>query len=202
MRTAQRKSTPKVTDGRVQKKNNAATTPTYYDTPQPMPVIDRQRPGAGYRHVLKQRDVETFIGLLPDWAELSCGLNAIVLAPGAGRYNGYYERSVVHVCAWEEDLWIHYRHGNDFFDAHEPILRRLGVPMKPADDGYTSCQFTQATVRAYQLLHILLHELGHHHDRLTTQPGGIANRGEPYAEAYALQYEAQIWERYQDAFGL
>ena len=202
MRTAQRKSTPKVTDGRVQKKNNAATTPTYYDTPQPMPVIDRQRPGAGYRHVLKQRDVETFIGLLPDWAELSRGLNAIVLAPGDRQCFGYHTLGVVHVCAWDDDLWLRYRTDEAGLAKNLPIFRRFGVRCELSEDGYTCCEFSESTARGFQLLDVLLHELGHHHDRMTTKSQVRASRGEPYAEAYALQYEAQIWERYQDAFGL
>ena len=32
------------------------------------------------------------------------------------------------------------------------------------DDGYILCDWTESTIRAYQLTHILLHELGHHHD--------------------------------------
>ena len=82
MRHINRKSAPQVSGGRVQKKNNPALTASYYDTPPPTLVIDRQRPGKGYRHLLLRRDIETFIGLLPDWPELSQGLNAIVLAPG------------------------------------------------------------------------------------------------------------------------
>ncbi len=35
----------------------------------------------------------------------------------------------------------------------------------------------------------------------TAKPGGRPNRGETYAEDYALRHEAQIWERYQEAFG-
>lgn len=201
MRHINRKATPKVVDGQVQKKNNPEGTANYYGTPPPALVIDRRRPGKGYRHVLKQRDIETFIGLLPEWAELSRGLNAIVLAPGGGRLDGYYGRGVVHVCAWEEGLWKEFKHDTDFFDAHEPIFRRIGVLMEPMEDGYTLCKFTEAQARAYQLLHILLHELGHHHDRLTTKPQGRPNRGEPYAEAYALKHEAVIWGRYQEAFG-
>ena len=196
-----RKSAPQVSGGRVQKKNNPEQTASYYDTPPPALVIDRQRPGKGYRHLLLRRDIETFISLLPDWPELSRGLHAIVLAPGGGRCDGYYGRRVVHVCAWESDLWIDYKQSTDFFESHEPIFRRLGVAMQPSDDGYTLCQFTEAQARAYQLLHILLHELGHHHDRQTTKPGGRPNRGETYAEDYALRHEAQIWERYQEAFG-
>ncbi len=202
MRHVNRKSTPKVIDGQVQKKNNPEWTASYYDTRPPALVIDRQRPGKGYRHLLMQRDIETFIGLLPDWAELSRGLNAIVLAPGERRLNGYYGRGVVHICAWDEELWQEYRHDTTFFEAHAPIFRRLGVPMEATTGSYTLCRFTQATARAYQLLHIFLHELGHHHDRLTTKPHGRPNRGESYAEAYALQYEALIWERYQETFSL
>ena len=199
MRTTQRKSTPKVAGGRVQKKNNAASTPTYYDTPQPMPVIDRQRPGAGYRHVLKQRDVETFLGLLPDWAELSRGLNAIVLAPGEYTTNGWHTPGVVGVCAWEADLWVDY--ATSHFESHKTVFDRLGVRSHLIEKG-VMCEFTEPQARAYQLLHILLHELGHHHDRMTTKSKVRASRGEPYAEAYALQYETQIWTRYQEAFGL
>ena len=200
-KSAPNKSTPKVAGGRVQKKNNAETTPTYYDTPQPLPVIDRQRPGAGYRHVLKQRDIETFIGLLPDWAELSRGLNAIVLAPGDRECFGYHTPGVVHVCAWNIDPWLRYRTDEVYLAKNLPIFERMGVPCKPGEDGYTCCEFSLHTIRAFQLLDVLLHELGHHHDRMTTKSQVRASRGEPYAEAYALQYEAQIWERYQDAFG-
>ena len=196
-----RKSTPRVVGGRVQKKNNPQGTGTYYDTPPLALVIDRQRPGAGYRHVLMQRDVEKFIRLLPDWAQLSRGLHAIVLAPGQRRWNGWCARHVVAVCAWNADLWIDFKSTTAFFDDHEPIFQRLNVSMEASDDGYTLCKFTEAQVKAYQLLHILLHELGHHHDRLTTKPGGKPNRGEAYAESYALVYEARIWEQYQEVFG-
>lgn len=104
MRQINRKTTPKVVGGRVQKKNNPEWTANYYDTPPPSLVIDRHRPGKGYRHVLMQRDIETFIGLLPDWSELSRGLNAVVLSPGSEYRDGYYGRGVVHVCAWKSDM--------------------------------------------------------------------------------------------------
>ena len=129
MRQINRKSTPKVIDGRVQKKNDWDWTPSYYNTPQPTPLIDRQRPGKGYRHVLKQRDIETFIGLLPDWNELSKGLNAIVLAPGEYSIGGWHTPGVVAVCAWEADLWIDYAIGH--YEEHKPIFDRLGVHTYP-----------------------------------------------------------------------
>ncbi len=198
IRQNNRKATPKVIGGRVQKKNNREWTANYYNTPQPMPLIDRQRPGKGYRHVLMQRDVKRFIGLLPDWNELSQGLNAIVLAPGERFLNGWHTRGVVAVCAWENDLWIDYAQSH-FYD-HKDVFERLGISHSPLENGIL-CHFTESQARAYQLLHILLHELGHHHDRMTTKSRTRPSRGEPYAETYALQYEAQIWTRYQEAFG-
>ena len=197
MRHIGRKATPKVVGGLVQKKNNPEWTANYYDTPPPALVIDRQRPGKGYRHVLMQRDIETFIGLLPEWAELSRGLNAIVLAPGERTTNGWHEPGVVHICAWETDLWVDYAVSH--YDDHKALFDRLGVPTRPIENG-VMCEFNEAQARAFQLLHILLHELGHHHDRMTTKSKVQASRGEPYAEAYALRHEAVIWGRYQEAF--
>jgi hypothetical protein len=76
-----RKTAPSVKAGRVQKKNNWTAAATYHNTDLRLPVIDRRRPGEGYRHLLKRRDVERFIEIVPDWHELCTGLNAIVLAP-------------------------------------------------------------------------------------------------------------------------
>ena len=199
MRQINRKATPKVVGGRVQKTNDPERSPSYYDTPQALPVIDRQRPGKGYRHVLMQRDIETFIGLLPEWAELSRGLNAIVLAPGEYSFGGWHTLGVVGICAWEADLWVDYAVSH--YEDHKDIFDRLGVVSHPIEKG-VMCEFTEAQARAYQLLHILLHELGHHHDRMTTKSKVRASRGEPYAEAYALKHEAVIWGGYQQAFGV
>ena len=193
-----RKSAPGVSGGRVQKKNNPEWTANYYPSAPPSLVIDRQRPGAGYRHVLMQRDVEAFVALLPDWAELGRGLNAIVLAPGEYTTSGWHTPGVVGVCAWEADLWMDYSIGH--YEDHKAVFGRLGVTSYEITNGIM-CEFTEEQARGYQLLHILLHELGHHHDRMTTKSQVRACRGEPYAEAYALAYEARIWEQYQRVFG-
>jgi hypothetical protein len=63
-------------------------------------------------------------------------------------------------------------------------------------------EWTESQARACQLLHVLLHELGHHHDRMTNRSKTRAARGEPYAERYALRYEAGIWDAYLQEFGL
>lgn len=199
MRHLNRKTDPKVIGGLVQKKNNWALTSDYYNTEQTMPVIDRKRPGKGFRHLLKQRDIYDFISILPDWTELSVGLNAIVLAPGNWDVYGYHVRGVVHVCAWEENIWTEM--SKKGYELEREILDKLGVPCEPIENGML-CKFTEDTARAHQLLATLLHELGHHHDRMTTKSKLWADRGETYAEEYARTYADRIWVEYQEKFGV
>jgi hypothetical protein len=195
-----RKSAPRVKLGQVQKKNNWTPTANYYNAELGLPTIDRGRPGKGFRHLLKRRDIEGFIELLPDWPELSVGLNAIVLAP-ASRNDcmGWHEPGVVHVCAWEEDLWWEAAHPW-FAREHRDILDRLGVPVQ---EGPEHCRvlWTEGQARAFQLLHVLLHELGHHHDRMSTRSRQSGGRGEAFAEDYARRYADQIWDDYLDRYG-
>jgi hypothetical protein len=199
MRSVNRKTSPRVIGGLVQKKNNWAETADYYDTEQPLPVIDRRRPGKGFRHLLKRKDILDFIGILPEWKELSVGLNAIVLAPGSWDIYGYHLRGVVHICAWDENIWTTLC--KEGYECDQEILERLGVPCEEIDNGVI-CKFTENTARAHQLLATLLHELGHHHDRMSTKSKRRAGRGEPYAEAYAKAYTERIWVEYQNVFGV
>lgn len=196
-----RKTTPKVRDGRVRKKNRTAETPNFLNTPHRWPTIDRRRPGAGFRHVVMKRDVEKFLELLPDWDELSIGLRAIIIDAGWDGVLGWHEPGVVAICAWDEKLWTH--HNFPFYEEHRGILDRLGVPTrKVRGDGgtFVECRYTEETAKAFMLLHILPHELGHHHDRMTTHSKVATARGEGYAEAYALRYFDQIFDRYRDVF--
>ena len=199
MRISNRKTSPKVLAGKVQKKNNWELTGDYYITELRMPVIDRKRPGKGFRHLLKQKDIHDFIGILPDWNELSVGLNAIVLAPGSWTCFGYHLPSVVHVCAWDENIWTEL--SKEGYEQEREILERLGVPCEEIEEGML-CQFTENTARGHQLLATLLHELGHHHDRMTTKSKLRTARGESYAEAYAKAYTDRIWSQYQEVFGV
>ena len=63
------------------------------------------------------------------------------------------------------------------------------------------CRFTVESVKAYQLMHIFLHELGHHYDNINAPKKGFLIRGESYAEQYASKYWDLIWERYKKKFG-
>jgi hypothetical protein len=173
---------------------------TYYNTDLAVPMIDRRRPGEGYRHLLRRQDVEDFIELLPDWEEPSVGLNAIVLAAG-GDCMGWHEPGVVHLCAWERELW--WLDANPaFVRDHQDILDGFGVEVEARNSARCVVKWREAQARAFQLLHVLLHELGHHHDRMTTRTRPRqAPRGEPFAEAYARNYEQQIRETYLSRLG-
>jgi hypothetical protein len=192
------KSTPKVKNGRVQKKNRWAETPNYWNTPQDMPAIDRRRPGRDRVHLLKKRDIINFIGILPDWPELSKGLNAIVMEECEENVAGQCSSlGVVLISSWRRETW-EYLTGR-FVREHMPILQKLGVVCEVDKDDYL-VKWTEPQAKAFQLLHILLHEFGHHHDRMSTRSKNSIARGEGYAEEYAIKYMDLIWERYKKVF--
>src|ERR1041384_1374400 len=180
MQRGNRRSALRVVGGRVQKKNNWDRSFDYYSAPDPrLIVIDRKRPGVGYRHVLSKKDIHRFLELLPDWNELAVGLNAIVLAPGDCDADGYHAPGVVHICAWEASLWR--ESTSEYYLDHRDIFERLGVTCEEVSSGDYLLKFDEAAIRGYQLLHILLHELGHHHDRMSTRWKHRASRAESYA---------------------
>jgi hypothetical protein len=176
------------------RKNNHEPTRGLVDPLRGHPVVARERPGRGYRHVASQRDVHAFLEILPDWPDLAVGLSAIVLAPGDPWVDGRHDRGVIELCAWNADLVR--THDRPHYDEHREIFERLGVPCEPAKPGWVVCHFDERSARAFMLLHVLTHELGHHHDRMTTRSRAHAARGEAYAEAFARQQEALVWERY------
>jgi hypothetical protein len=61
-------------------------------------------------------------------------------------------------------------------------------------------EWTDETIQAFQLIHVLVHELGHHHDRMTSPRQRDGTRGEKYAEEYALKHEEEIWFKYCRVF--
>jgi hypothetical protein len=60
------------------------------------------------------------------------------------------------------------------------------VPDRDQDELW-ELRWTEAQARGFMLLDVLVHELGHHHDRLTAHAMAArrAPRGEPYEMAYA-----------------
>jgi hypothetical protein len=195
-RSFARKITPKVKKGKVQKKNNHQITPNFWNVRQKDLIIDIQKTGEGFKHFLKKRDIKNFIELLPNWNELSEDLDAIILAKEELDAQAWYNNGVIGICPWEKELTVEWR--KRFFEDHKALLDRLGVEYQ-VENNYVICYFTEAQVKSYQLLHLLLHELGHHHDKLTTK-SRVIGRGEPYAENYAFKYEELIWNRFFENF--
>jgi hypothetical protein len=196
-----RKSAMRVRDGRVRKKNN--WTPDhrdYYARPQSEIQIERSHPGRGYRHVVTVRQLRDFLDLLPDWDELAVGLEAISIWRGNSRWLGLSNPGVVVITAWEQDLWWHQVEPTDLHDCVE-LLALLGVEIAHDEEVGLEVRWTEPQARAFMLLDVLVHELGHHHDRMVTR-GPAAPRGEPYAIAYANRVLGEIFPAYVDRFGI
>ncbi|WP_139228498.1 hypothetical protein [Planctomicrobium piriforme] len=163
-------------------------------------VVDRRRPGRGFKHLVGKGEVRRFVESLPNWNQLREGLNAIVLDSGRQNCMGWHRSGVVAICAWEREIqWEScYR---DFHESHSAIFAKLDVPVEKKGEQIRVI-FTEATARAFQLIHILIHELGHHHDRMTTRSRRQPCRGETYAEAYARRHEEQVITIYRQQFGI
>jgi hypothetical protein len=212
----------RVVDGRVLKKNNWRLDPSdYRAVPQREIRLDRRRPPDGARHLITIAQLRTFITLLPDWEEVAIGLEAILL-DSATDCDGWCGPGVVAVCAWHHDLWDwwdagaveEHRHLLDLLDVERVPIERSDEFAELADSvegftgrrlmpaGWSELRWTEGQARAYQLLHILPHELGHHHDRITSRAGRSLGRGEAYAEAYANRVLGAVWPAYARRFDL
>ncbi len=195
---ARRKVAPKVKDGTVRKKNNHVPTATLGY------VVDRESPARGCRHIVTKRDIRMFTNIIPDWQTLAMGLESIVLTSSGDDHEGLYEffprekTGSIQVPAWHGDLWPVVSRG--YFEEHRAILTRLGVASELRDDD-VECRFTLPQAKAFLLLHVFLHELGHHIDRMQSKSQRISRRGEPFAERYANEMAVIVWPSYVTVFG-
>jgi len=192
-----RRTATKVKDGRVQKKNRHR--PTGHDGY----VLDRESPGRGFRHTVSKRDVQGFIDIIPDWPRYSERLERILLASGEndfwGRSTFYYreETGTIWLVAWPEELWMEVSFF--FFDSHQMIFDRIGVSYDRCEE-FVMCRFTEAQARAFMLLHVFMHELGHHYDKIHQKHFG-SSKGEDYAEHFANSRFDQLFPAYVRIFG-
>lgn len=192
-----RKTTPKVKNGRVQKKNR------HRPTRNNSLFIKIDRSSDECRVVLTKDEIWKFLRLVPDWKRVSIDLDEIYLC--AGYYEdeigeGVYEYPrfpAICLDGWNKGL--RKSMDREYFQIHCDIFERFGVAVENVD-GTFYAQFTENSAKAYQLLHIFLHELGHHHYRITKGWGKDAGN-EKYAENYAKKMERKIWPRYCEAFG-
>lgn len=105
---------------------------------------------------------------------------------------GYHRRGEVGVCAWNADLWWEDMEPG-WWREHAETLERLGVSVRKV--GYRRvAEWTENQARAFQLLHVFLHELGHHHDLMTTSSRFDTARGEQFAERFAIELEDRMWD--------
>ena len=195
--TFNRRTATKVKDGRVQRKNRRALTP------HQRLVIDRESPRAGRRHVVTKRDILAFIDIIPDWERLSVRLERIVLSAEDSGWDGLYEffdreeTGAIFLNAWDENLWMSVP--EKYFADHRMEFERLGVS-HDRKDGEVFCRFTEGQARAFVLLHVFMHELGHHFDRSNQKHRGVT-RGEDYAERFATNRFEALYPEYVRVFG-
>lgn len=119
-----RKTTPKVKNGKVQKKNNHNLTSNYWNTRQDSLQIDVENSGKGYKHFLKKKDIINFLEILPDWNEIDIELDAILLAEGGGS-DGWYSNGVIGICAWDKNMTCSLN--KDFFNDHIELFKKLNL---------------------------------------------------------------------------
>lgn len=160
-------------------------------------LVRRESPGKGYRHFLTRKTVRSFIEQLPRWTDITRGLDYILLARAERGCDGWYDGKVVAINAWEQDCWRSVP--PDYYEEHRLVLKRLNVETVKTGRNYL-CKFNPTSVKAFQLLHVLLHELGHHFDRISSFSRRSSSRGELYAENYAAAFEKWIWEIFGDSF--
>lgn len=193
-----RKVTPKVRGGSVQKKNNHQPTGGLGY------VLDRQSPAKGHRHLVTKQDIRLLTSIIPGWQDISQGIESIVLTSGSDDYDGRYElfhvenTGSIQIPAWHGDLWTVFTPA--YFDEHASVFSLLAVASEASAEG-VECRFTVPQLKAFLLLHVFLHELGHHVDRMESKGQRFSRRGEPFAEAYANEMCATIWPDYVRVFG-
>ena len=192
-----RKTNPKVRNGVVQKKNRYA--------PTRLNSLSVGLYKGGGRKVVSKEDIWKFVRLIPNWKRVSKDLVLIYLAGFTNDYeDGWYEyprRPTIVLSAWEDDLTMSY-FDTEYLEQHRALFARLGVNIVKDTSGsfeFTKLVFDEDSARAYQLLHVFLHELGHHHYRIMHGRGRDGGT-EKYAEDYAYKMERKVWRRYCEAF--
>lgn len=194
-----RKIKPKLKLGKENKRNRIALSRKYENIEKGVLIIDKDEAGYGYKHLLDKQEILKFVEIIPEWEKLSEGLNIVLLAKGSNYSDGWHSKGKIAIRAWEKDLWREV--SNHYFNEHKMIFDKLEVKYETKDEGYI-LYFTENKARAFQLLHIFLHELGHHFDRITTKYKARSSRGEFFAEQYAIDFLPKLWSIYIQKFSI
>tara|TARA_R110002096_G_scaffold401386_5_gene598256 strand:- start:9997 stop:10611 length:615 start_codon:yes stop_codon:yes gene_type:complete len=193
------RKTPKVKNGKVQKKHRWDYYAKEYSVPAGQselpilwePAIRR------HRHLVTERDLRSFISIIPGWKKYSQGLCGIVLGDGDDDCYGWHDEGVICINAWSADIQEAW--DEDFFLEHQEILDRLTVPYERDGDEYY-CEFTPKTASAFLLTHVFLHELGHHYDRMQTKAQEHCPGGETFAKSFGNALADQVWPEFCRVF--
>lgn len=212
-----RKTSPKVVGGQVLRKNN------HVKTARLGYVVDRVRPIKGYRHILRKKDIHDFVELISDWPTVSEGIESIVLDCGDGYSDGYYrhyneeDTGIIWLAAWPQELWVEY--SDDYYQEHLWLLQKLKVTSdkvvknsmasmdckdgreESKEEAVWLCYFSETQAKAFTLMHVFLHELGHHVDKLRSDKKNSMVGGEDFAEKYAVRRFHELWPAYLRRFG-
>lgn len=113
---------------------------------------------------------------------------------------GYYRSGELAVCAWPAALW-HENACPRWLREHRDEIDRLGVVLRKRGPRLVT-EWTEDQARAFQLLHVFLHELGHHADRMATRSRHGPARGESFAESFARGVADLVWDEYLRVFPL
>ena len=190
-----RKTATKVKNGQVQRKNNWVQSPNMFYTYQNEILVDRERAGKGYKHLLRKQDLYDFFELIPDWNIVSEGLDGVFLGRGNTSSLGCYKHFVITISAWESEV-VWPKVDGTFVEDHRSVLEGLNVQIQQNKDGSQRLEFTEESAKAFQLIHVFMHELGHHVDRFSSRLKSHCGRGESFADDWARKHEQVILERY------
>ncbi|MFP4105072.1 MAG: hypothetical protein ACLFVU_03185 [Phycisphaerae bacterium] len=186
---------------RAKKHGKTSRLPGYFQQPDELPAVERLRPGRGYKHLLLQTDVIDFLSLLPQYNDLSQGLEEIIFAPHREGTFGWHKPHAVAICAWDNYLWLTMDEG--FIMDHEELLDRLGVEREqiPAP-GVPSWEvrWTEDQARGFQLLGVLLEHLCLRRGQWGSATEGDASLQKRYSQQYMDKHRQTIWDRYRDMF--
>jgi hypothetical protein len=113
---------------------------------------------------------------------------------------GYHRHGEVAICAWHAELWTS-DSSKEWVWEHWDVLERLGVVVSKRGPRWV-VEWSEGQARAFQLTHVFLHELGHHHDLMTTSSRLRSARGEAFAEQFALDLADELWDDFLRVFPL
>lgn len=198
-----RKTTPKVRDGQVQKKDRHQWTEFQDLLDSDAFSTIKMKPEDGYMHVVDRKSVLDFVELIPGWSEMSKGLSALVLgSDGCSSQTdiNYSPKSYnsIWLSPFPKDMTLYWSAG--FASEHRSIAESLGVELKWLESGEAVTEWTKPQAQAWQLLHLFLYDL-YCHNECTTQENDDYHHQHKLAEEYSIKTAQLIISDYERVVG-